>query len=115
MALVDANYMFSYVDIGCQGRISDGGVFKNTTLWKTIEDNMLMLPHDELLPSKNKLMPYVLVGDDAFALTKYMMKPYTGVHPKGSANRILNYRLSRAPRVSSRECFWNYFICFQSF
>lgn len=27
------------------------------------------------------------------------MKPYSGVHPKGSVERIFNYRLSRALRV----------------
>jgi hypothetical protein len=27
MALVDANYNFIYAHVGCQGRISDGGVF----------------------------------------------------------------------------------------
>jgi len=33
MALVDANYNFIFVDVGCQGRISDGGVYRNTDLW----------------------------------------------------------------------------------
>jgi hypothetical protein len=33
-ALVDANYNFMYVNVGCQGRISDGGVFKNTNMYK---------------------------------------------------------------------------------
>jgi len=32
MALVDADYSFIYINAGCQGRISDGGVFKNTDL-----------------------------------------------------------------------------------
>jgi hypothetical protein len=31
-ALVDANYNFMFVDAGCQGRISDSGVFTNTEL-----------------------------------------------------------------------------------
>ena len=33
-ALVDADYNFLYVDIGCQGRISECGVFNNTQLCK---------------------------------------------------------------------------------
>ncbi|XP_050542002.1 uncharacterized protein LOC126905910 [Daktulosphaira vitifoliae] len=34
MVLVNANYCFLYTNVGCQGRISDGGVFKNTSLSK---------------------------------------------------------------------------------
>lgn len=37
-ALVDAEYNFLFVDVGCQGRISDGGVFKDTELFQKIED-----------------------------------------------------------------------------
>jgi hypothetical protein len=32
MALVDANYNFIFVDVGCQGRISDSGVYRNTDM-----------------------------------------------------------------------------------
>jgi len=31
-ALVDANYNFMFVDVGCSGRISDSGVFTNSEL-----------------------------------------------------------------------------------
>ena len=44
-------------------------------------------------------MPYVLVGDDAFALKTYMMKPY----PQRNLSvekRVYNYRHSRARRIS---------------
>ena len=30
MAVVDANYNFIFADVGCQGRISDSGVMRNT-------------------------------------------------------------------------------------
>lgn len=34
IALVDADYCFRYVDVSCQGRLSEGGgVFKNTRLY----------------------------------------------------------------------------------
>lgn len=99
MALVDANYMFSYIDIGCQGRISDGGVFRNTSLYEKLEQNELNIPKDEPLPSKTEMMPYVFIGDGAFSLSKYTMKPYSGVYEKGNSKRIFNYRLSRARRI----------------
>lgn len=44
-------------------------------------------------------MPFFLVADEAFALSEYIMKPYSGIHPKGSRERVYNYRLSRARRV----------------
>lgn len=34
MTVADADYNFIFVNIGCQGRISDGGVFKNCELYK---------------------------------------------------------------------------------
>jgi len=70
MALVDANYCFTFADIGCQGRISDGGVFRNTILYQKIEENKLMLPPNQPLPSKTLPIPYVIVADDAFALSQ---------------------------------------------
>jgi len=33
MAVVNSDYSFTYVDIGCQGRISDGGVLQNTSFF----------------------------------------------------------------------------------
>jgi len=38
-ALVDSDYNYMFVDVGCQGRISDSGVFTNTELCKKLETN----------------------------------------------------------------------------
>jgi hypothetical protein len=43
-ALVNAYYNFMFVDAGCQGRISDSGVFTNTELYKKLETKTLGLP-----------------------------------------------------------------------
>ena len=98
-ALVDADYNFIFVDVGCQGRISDGPVFKNSQLYKDTESNRLNLPQPSKLPNWEIPIPYIILGDDAFGLSDSLMKPYSGFYSKGSPERIFNYRLSRARRV----------------
>lgn len=89
-----------YVDIGCQGRISDGGVFKNTNLYRKLESKALNIPAPCPLQVPYELeVPYMLLGDKAFSLNEYTMKPFEGTPEKGSIERIFNYRLSRARRV----------------
>lgn len=98
-ALVDANYNFIFADVGCQGRISDGGVFKNTELHRRMQEGTLCLPPAKPLPMRQKEIPYVFVADEAFPLSVNIMKPFSGIFPKGSTERTFNYRLSRARRV----------------
>jgi len=99
MAIVDTNYCFIYVNVGCQGHISDGGVFRNTEFYTKLENDDLYLPQDEALPGRKILVPYMPVADDAFPLTRHIMKPYATVLNKGSLKRVFNYRLSRARRI----------------
>ena len=44
MALVDANYEFIYVDMGTNGRVSDGGVWRKCDLKTAIESGVLGIP-----------------------------------------------------------------------
>jgi len=61
----------------------------------------LNIPKDNALPNTQNVMPYVIVGDEAFPLKKYLLRPYPGSQIQGdSSKRIFNYRLSRARRVS---------------
>lgn len=98
-ALVDANYNFMFVDIGCQGRISDGGIFASTDLYKEIEKKTLKFPDPTSLNDRVKELPYFFLGDEAFAMSENLMKVYAGYHAKGSKQRIYNYRVCRARRV----------------
>lgn len=99
MALVDADYCFQFVDIGCQGRISDGGVFRNTKLFKKLQEHSLNLPPKDVLKGRKKTVPYIFVADDAFPMLEHILKPYPGIHPKGSIERTFNYRLCRSRRI----------------
>ncbi|XP_045775412.1 putative nuclease HARBI1 [Maniola jurtina] len=85
MAVVDHKYCFSYIDVGCTGRVSDGGVFRNCSLYQELENGIL--PED-----------HVLVGDNAFPLKEYLLKPFPG-NRLTSQQKIFNYRLSRARRI----------------
>ncbi|KAK4882615.1 hypothetical protein RN001_005934 [Aquatica leii] len=98
-AVVDAKYNFLYVNANCQGRISDGGVFKNTQLYKKFEQNDLLIPPAQPLNGRQKCITFFFLGDEAFALTENLMKPFPGLQNKGSVKRVYNYRLCRARRV----------------
>lgn len=94
LALVDSNCNFIFADIGTQGRISDGGVFRNSVLWERICSNSLNVPIPQSLQGSEIDIPYVFLGDGAFALSTQVMKPYPGNHDINSPKRIFNQKLS---------------------
>lgn len=48
--------------------MSDGGILKRTNFYKKLIDNELKLPESYSLPGTNVSVPYVFLGDSAFAL-----------------------------------------------
>ena len=56
------------------------------------------MPQPEQIPNDNQPVPYHFVGDDAFALRTWMMKPFSH-RSQILRERIYSYRLSRARRV----------------
>ena len=84
--------------MGCNGRISDGGVFRNSILSRALERNTFNIP-DACIPAEcETMLPYVIVADDAFPLKTYLVKPYSKRNLQRE-ERICNYRISRARRV----------------
>lgn len=102
MALVDADYKFTYVDIGAYGKQSDGGIFGASSLGRALSssNNALQLPEDDVITGAEELgsLPYVFVADEAFPLQRHIMRPYPGRNTRKGED-VFNYRLSRARRV----------------
>jgi len=49
-AVVNANYEFIYVHCGTNGRVSDGGILKETDLYRSLENKNLKIPPPQVLP-----------------------------------------------------------------
>ena len=109
LALVGYDYKFIYLEVVCQGRISDGGVYRNSSLCTALSTATLTLPKPRpLLPlhenhlssdSETKKTQFVFAPDDAFPLTANFMKPYA-IRNLDDRKRIFNYRSSRIWRVT---------------
>ena len=59
MAVVDAEYKFLYIDVGCNDRISDGGVFSKCSLQLALDTNKLNLPSPRPLSGREDNVPFV--------------------------------------------------------
>ena len=80
--LVLFSWLWQTIHFGCQGRISDEGVFRNCDFYRALVCNKLNLSLRTEVPSLNpgwnstEPLPLVFVGDDAFPRTNFCMKPY---------------------------------------
>ena len=125
MASCDAYYRFTWVDIGHYGEykllaystyfvcfsckvliiytiipgcVSDCSLWNNCDFGKMLEEGNVDLPPPKNLPGTNIATPHAFVGDEAFPLKSYTMRPYSRRQLEDS-ERVFNYRLSRTRRV----------------
>lgn len=98
MAMCDANYCFTFVDVGAQGKFCDSSVFKNCTFYKKLENNTLNIPNPMPFPgNENEFNPFVIVADEAFGLSKHILRPYAR-NNLNYKKKNFNYHLLRARR-----------------
>ena len=96
MALVDSQYRFLWASCGFPGNSHDALVFKSTDLWRRIQEGYIPQIGKSI---DDVIVPPVIVGDSAFPLCTWLMKPFTNaiLSPE---QRNFNYRLSRARMVT---------------
>ena len=80
------------------GRVHDARVFGNSELYYKGETNDLFPKKMKKLvcPGKEIAKPIVLLGDAAYPLKTWLLKPYTSSANLTAAQRVFNYMLSRA-------------------
>ena len=100
MAICDARYVFTLVDVGSYGSNNDSGVFRKSAMGKAFLSQKMNVPQPYYLSDSRSygIVPYFLVGDEGFPLQEWLMRPYAGQGiPEDEV--IFNYRLSRARRL----------------
>lgn len=98
LAVVDANYSFTVIDVGGYGKQSDGGTLAASEFGFRLNYGKLDLPAAKVPVGCTTGLPHVFVADEAFPLTTNLMRPYPGKQLAPCKQRF-NYRLSRARRV----------------
>ena len=75
MALVDAGYSFIFVYIGANGSCADNRIFEESGLPEAPK-NTINIPTPKPQPLYYHPIPYSVIGDDAFPLSLWSLKPY---------------------------------------
>ena len=94
LALVDADYRFLWADVGINGCCSDIQIFNECQLKLSIMDGGIGFPNADPLLGDDRDMPDFIMVDDAFALTTWLKRPFSGRNLSDQC--IFDYRLSRA-------------------
>nr|XP_025038542.1 protein ALP1-like [Pelodiscus sinensis] len=91
-ALVDHRGQFLDVYTGWLGKADDARIFRSSGLYKKLKKGLYFSPREFAVGDVQ--MPLCIVGDEAYPLLPWLMKPYTG-HLDPSREQF-NTRLNRA-------------------
>ena len=93
-AVVDHRYLFRDVYIGWPGSVHDSRVFAHSSLYKKAMEGKILNGESVTVQSQD-ITPY-LIGDSAYPLLPWLMKPFPHNTALTPAQRNFNYRISRA-------------------
>ena len=97
MAVVDSHYRFVWGSCGFPGNSHDAVIFRSTGLWTRIQEGLIPVIRKTV---GDVTVPPLVVGDSAFPLRTWLIKPYTNAFltPKQG---YFNYCLRRARMVTA--------------
>ncbi|KAG6923737.1 hypothetical protein G0U57_019521, partial [Chelydra serpentina] len=77
------------------GKVHDARVVRNSGLFRRLQEGIYF--PDQKITVGDVEMPIVILGDPAYPLMPWLMKPYTGA--LDSSKELFNYRLSKCRMV----------------
>jgi len=89
---------FIAIDVGACGKQSDGGIFRHSSPYQLLISNNLNMPNAKKLRLSDVELPFVIMGDEAYPLFSYLIRPYPR-RQLTESRRLFNCRLSRGRRV----------------
>ena len=93
--LVDHRYCFLDVYIGWPGSVHDARVFAHSSLYSQLSKGEL-LPHNKTITYNRTDIPLFILGDSAYPLETWLIKPFSQNAAATPQQRNYNYRISRA-------------------
>ncbi|KAG6933217.1 hypothetical protein G0U57_019683, partial [Chelydra serpentina] len=90
-ALVDHKGRFTNINVGWPGKVHDARVFKTSGLFRRLQQGVYFPDHKITVGDVE--MPTVILGDPAYPLMPWLMKPYT--RALDTEKELFNYRLSK--------------------
>ena len=96
-AVVDDKYLFTDICVGWPGSVHDARVLANSSLYRQAEHKRIL--YVEAVTHQGKDIPVFLIGDSAYPLSSWLMKPFGHNSSLTSSQRSFNYHLSRAQIV----------------
>ncbi|KAG6933784.1 hypothetical protein G0U57_018479, partial [Chelydra serpentina] len=94
-ALVDHKGRFTNINVRWPGKVHDTHLFRNSGLFRRLQEGIYFPEHKITVGDVE--MPIVILGDPAYLLMPWLMKPYTGA--LDSEKELFNYRLSKCRMV----------------
>ena len=73
MLLVGAYHEFMYVDVGTEGCQSDGGIWRECSMIKSIDNDCIDLSEPRNLPRSNTPCEFIIVGNYTFPLGPHLI------------------------------------------
>ena len=97
-AVCDYKYIFRDINIGWPGRVHDARVLANSDIFLKGETGALFPSWCKRLqlPDREVSLPIVLIGDPAYPLRPWLLRPYSNRGQLSVVQQAFNYRLSRA-------------------